>query len=210
MSVPAYLQDKLAKAGGDVRRLAHELVGEGWHPKNVERLLGVVVLAGGTPDPHGAKPDEQRSPQPSSPAPRPGGVALVAAGAPPREPRKLPPRAEPPKDRPSRTRLLGPIRATYGERVDVDAYVELVDDPPPPPRRPARVLELVERPRMFPGPGERYDDCINVSECLGRAVSAQPTVRELHCPKFCKAREDRTFEQRLAENGGRPRGNVAS
>jgi hypothetical protein len=68
------------------------------------------------------------------------------------------------------------------------------------------VLELVERPRMFPGPGVRHE-CVRESECLDRALQAHgQNLRFVHCPTWCKHLEPPSFEQRLAENGGRAEG----
>lgn len=60
--------------------------------------------------------------------------------------------------------------------------------PPVEPRadRPVRRLELLERPRLYRGAGDRRDDCVEYADCLKRLLDADRNAPDAHCPPFCK------------------------
>jgi hypothetical protein len=49
LRVPAFLEERLAELDGDVDALRRALVADGWHPKNVERVLHAATSSPRTP-----------------------------------------------------------------------------------------------------------------------------------------------------------------
>lgn len=64
---------------------------------------------------------------------------------------------------------------------------------------PFRHLPLAQRPRLFPGPGDRYEQCIHHGDCLDRMLQAFTREAPLvaHCPKGCKHRRELTRAERV-------------
>ena len=89
---------------------------------------------------------------------------------------------------------------------DIDELAGLDEAPPPSSSRrrlPVDIdaLPAHERPRLYPGPGERFEACRHVAGCLGRLLQAtkkqEPKVA--HCPPWCTFKDIPGFEERLAE-----------
>jgi hypothetical protein len=184
--LPGMLEKRLAEFGGNRGALARALVAEGWHPKNVERVLGAQVLADGgstTSSPEGAerkRSNGARNAAAHAPAPRRRGDGVPILSGAAVTPSPAP--AAPPRETPA------PI-----------AHRDV---------KPSNVLHLplAERPRMFSGPGARHQ-CVHENACLGRALQADPGARVVHCPTWCKHLEAPSFEARLGLDGGRAEGN---
>jgi hypothetical protein len=87
-----------------------------------------------------------------------------------------------------------------------DFWIDFERDVAPMAEAPRSHLRLVDAPRMHPGPGVRHE-CVHESECLGRALQAEPLARFVHCPEFCKHLQAASFEERLGLSGGRAEGN---